>query len=369
MSIFSDIIDIIRHNGILKGGSIILRRIYLRGRHSVCLILDIIQAFWKYRSFYKQGRKSDRRLICISMIEHMGDIVASQPVARLARTEEPDALIVWCVKRNYVDMVSQFTEIDSVITVRCLTSWIVLRKWGRFDRVIDLHINGRTCLTCGIPLRKEEGDQRVTMDNYYNHGSLLQVFCLSAGLPLLHDNQPDLPIANQVKQEVNKFCLSGPTVVIHCCSNESCRDWNALYWNELIDALHGKFGVTIVEIGVRSPLSRQDSLGYRNLCGRCSILQSAELIKRSLLFIGIDSGPAHVANAVGTPGVILLGDYLGFRNYTPYTGAYADGSGATLVRSKGDASLITLDDVLKATILRLGAALADPKPSFLEKEK
>ena len=55
-----------------------------------------------------------------------------------------------------------------------------------------------------------------------------------------------------------------------------------------------------------------------------AVAESAEIIRRAALFIGIDSGPAHLADAVKTPGVILLGRYLTWDYYMPYTGFYAE---------------------------------------------
>ncbi len=84
-----------------------------------------------------------------------------------------------------------------------------------------------------------------------------------------------------------------------------------------------------------------------NLCGRLSILETAEVIRRSALFIGIDSGPAHLANAVGTPGVILLGDFLGFRRYMPYSGGYKNGTNGRIVYADRTVRNIPADAVLR----------------------
>ena len=59
------------------------------------------------------------------------------------------------------------------------------------------------------------------------------------------------------------------------------------------------------------------------MAGMLSILETAEVIRRAELFVGIDSGPAHLANAVATPGVILIGQYNAFKRFMPYSGLYA----------------------------------------------
>jgi heptosyltransferase-3 len=79
----------------------------------------------------------------------------------------------------------------------------------------------------------------------------------------------------------------------------------------------------------------------------------AEVIRRAALFVGIDSGPAHVANAVGTPGVILLGAYRDFGRYMPYSGAYQTGANATLVHEPSALQNLPTAPVLAAIRSRL----------------
>jgi heptosyltransferase-3 len=82
-------------------------------------------------------------------------------------------------------------------------------------------------------------------------------------------------------------------------------------------------------------------------------MQTAEVIRRAALFIGIDSGPAHLANATGTPGIILLGRHAGFESYTPYSAGYADGTLADLVRCDGPAANIEVESVIARVSKRL----------------
>lgn len=55
-----------------------------------------------------------------------------------------------------------------------------------------------------------------------------------------------------------------------------------------------------------------------NLTGRTSILETAALIERCDLFLGNDSGPMHIAAAVGTPVVAVFGP-SNIRAWGPYT--------------------------------------------------
>jgi len=107
-------------------------------------------------------------------------------------------------------------------------------------------------------------------------------------------------------------------------------------------------GLCVVELGLRSPLGRNDDHGYRSLCGQTGMAESAEIIRRAALFIGIDSGPAHLANAVKTPGIVLLGCYMKWDYYMPYTGFYADARHCRILRHAGPVSDLPLELCLNA---------------------
>ncbi|OGU10242.1 MAG: hypothetical protein A2075_21565 [Geobacteraceae bacterium GWC2_58_44] len=86
-------------------------------------------------------------------------------------------------------------------------------------------------------------------------------------------------------------------------------------------------GFTLLALGSDNeyPLSQRnlDESGARglNLCGKLTLRQSAAIVKRCRLAVGAETGTAHIACAVGTPNVILLGGgHFGrFMPYTPLT--------------------------------------------------
>ncbi len=298
-------------------------------------------------------RPGPRRMrIAIVLIEHMGDIVACEPVSRHIRKMYPGAHITWVVREPYRELVEENPFIDEVLVVGCLTEWSLISKSGVYDEIIDLHINKRECPHCGMPANRWTTRRDVTLDNYYHYGPLLSVFASCAGLPRLND-APRLYIPDSVRASIDALSLPDDFVVFHTSSNESSRDWPEEKWQELCTSLTGVWSGEIVEIGHKASLAG-GPLGRINLCNRLSILESAEVIRRARLFVGIDSGPAHLANAVGTQGIVLLGQYRTFERYTPYTGSYAGNTGATLLRAaRGPAKNLTVSRVLGAVLRRL----------------
>jgi heptosyltransferase-3 len=157
---------------------------------------------------------------------------------------------------------------------------------------------------------------------------------------------------------VERLNLPAKFVVVHTSSNESCRNWQAELWNNMAEVLFNRFGLTVIEVGQHAVL-KDNHEKVVNLCKRLSLLETLEVIRQARLFVGIDSGPAHMANAVGTPGVILLGHYRRFKRYCPYTGGYGDGSNAELVQYDGPVVELPLEAALNAVMRRL--ALADER--------
>ena len=77
----------------------------------------------------------------------------------------------------------------------------------------------------------------------------------------------------------------------------------------------------VVEIGTHEPLD-YSSKSFLNLVGKTSIEETCTLIKSARFFLGIDSGPTHIANAFKIPALILCGHFANFKKYMSYSGAY-----------------------------------------------
>jgi ADP-heptose:LPS heptosyltransferase len=290
--------------------------------------------------------------VAIALVEHLGDIVAAEPVARAVREMYRDAWIVWVCRPAFLELVDHHPAVDEVMTVRCLSEWLHLRRARRplFDRVIDLHVPGRFCEVCNQRLVKSAADG-LDVTNYYRHGSLLQIACKSAGLPPV-EGPPRVFVPESARVRVDELSLPPRFCCVHTRSNQEERDWRDDGWEELAARAPEALGVPVVEVGLAAGITAAPG-GYRSLCGRLSMLETAEVIRRAALFIGIDSGPAHLANATGTPGVVLLGQYRSYDRYMPYSGGYADGSQATVLQAAGPASTLAVSTVLAAAKDRL----------------
>ena len=291
-----------------------------------------------------------RELVAIGLTEHIGDIVACEPVARHVREIHPSADIFWVVSRNLRALVDSHPALTGILPVLCFTEWRLLASLKLFDRTFDLHVGGKVCYDCGIQFSKPG----PTLEDYFSHGPLLTSFSIGAGLPPI-DDAPRFFFPPHFNSRAETFGLSGSYIVLHTVSNDGSKCWPPDSWGAVAASLKQE-GLRVIEVGFR-----HDVLEAEDICGRLSLLELAAVIRDAALFAGIDSGPAHIANALGTRGVVLLGSYRHFREYMPFTGGYAAGTTGELLRSAGAIAEIGVSDVC-AAIRRQLAKRHSPAP-------
>jgi heptosyltransferase-3 len=299
-----------------------------------------------------QSALSGRPLVTITLLEHMGDLVAAEPVIRQLRREHPRARLVWICRKLYRELLDGHPELSAVLTVPCLSSWIAVRPLKLAQFQYDLHFDGRRCPICTVTLDNPSKHQAINAQNYYFHGSLLTGFCLVAGIQPV-DDTPVLHVSAAVRDQVQALPLPDRFVAVHCTSNEDCRNWPREKWLTLVRWLQATHGLPVVELGLAPMLSGDPATPVHNLCGKLSPLATAEVIRRARLFIGIDSGCAHFANAFRIPGLILIGHYRNFTNHVPYSGFYGREGGAELVRANGPVEQLEVTAVQAAVDRKL----------------
>jgi heptosyltransferase-3 len=286
----------------------------------------------------KKKLKQGRKLIAIIRTEHFGDIIAAEPISRYVRSLHPDAYIVWFVKPAFHELVDYNPQINEVFREFCVTERKTLLAGGIFDEVFELQFsNNNHCSKCQVFIDNPVALKRdINIYNYFDYGNLLEVFAQTGNLippksVFPADDQPKLYLQQKHKEKVDTLQLPARFIVLHCQSNYKPKDWPSDRWEMLIEWLADRYDYRIIEVGTASSL-RVQTEAYRSLCGQLSILETAEVIRRAQFFIGLDSGPSHLANASGTFGLILMGALNNFLNYNPYSGKYGRQDNVVLVR-------------------------------------
>lgn len=294
------------------------------------------------------GSTREKKIV-VALVEHIGDIVASEPVDRYLKEKNANAFIFRIVKARYKEVIQFNPNIGEIVSVSCLSEWIYLRFFLRvFSKIqiVDLHVDQRTCFRHYLTISNPNA-AGIKVSNYFHFGNLLEVFSLTAGLPKLNTR----PVYH-FPENPPSVTVPGKYVVVHTLSNGESKMWPAEKWNVLAGRLIEK-GFYVAEIGLHARI-KNESANFIDFCGKLSFTEIASLIKGCTLFIGIDSSFAHFANAVNAKSMlILLGDLHEFENYVPYSGLSESQINDIIIRQPGPLRDLPVETVVERMMPKL----------------
>lgn len=286
---------------------------------------------------------SNIKRILIVRTDRVGDVIVSTPVITAARSAFPNAYIAFMVSPETKEIVAQNPYLNEVIVYdkkskhRGIFQTLRFARWlraKRFDLALILHSTVRVNIVsflAGIP--KRVGYRRGKMD-----------FLLTDGLPYKkrfgekHESEYSLdvlrslgidaetsPLVMPIKKEDEKnidnllrecgLKEGERFVVINPGASCNSRIWPSENFAKVADILIERFGIKVILVS--SPNQVQMKIGERVralmknkplfLCGRTSLGEMAALFKKASLLVSNDSGPVHIASAVGTPLISIFG--------------------------------------------------------------
>src|SRR5437763_1666786 len=105
------------------------------------------------------------------------------------------------------------------------------------------------------------------------------------------------------------FGDSAPLLAVHLGAGAAAKRWPVRHWRDLV----GRFledGWRVIAVGGPEDVEPTSALDphprFRDWTGRLAVTETAALLERADLFIGSDSGPAHLAASASTASVILF---------------------------------------------------------------
>lgn len=284
-----------------------------------------------------------RRLL-LMLRQHIGDVVNSTAAIHTVRQGCPQAFIGVSVGERAVEVLRNSPDIDQLIVrpwSRDLWSkrrYVASLHKGRFEAALILDEVGsqaRNARMAGIGFRAgitEQGapknlsvwtpfltDAHDTRDQ---NAALLSRLGFDAS-----DDRPRLFTSPQDERIVTELLagLGQPFVVIHPGTSERTRHWLPERFAAVADGLvHAGLGVVITGSKGETELCESvASACYKQilqLAGRTTVLQFAEVARRAQCVISGDTGPMHVAAAMGTRLVAIFGP-----TYPNKTGPWGEG--------------------------------------------
>lgn len=104
-----------------------------------------------------------------------------------------------------------------------------------------------------------------------------------------------------------------PLVILHTGSDWACQQWLPERWAEMADSLSDRYGVSLVFSGVAEESAYIESVRGRmrtpsiSLAGRTTVSELGALLAEAQLCVCVDSVVYELAQAAGTPTVVLAG--------------------------------------------------------------
>lgn len=283
--------------------------------------------------------------ILIVRLSAIGDVVHGLPVLCALRDAIPDAHLAWLVEGRTAELLRGHRALNEVINVpkRWLKSpgevWRLRQKLRAacFDVTIDLQGLSKSAIAAWLSgARRRLGFAGVDgreISRWLNNELVLPTaeHVIDRNLQLLQ------PLING--PTATRFDLpespADAAFALQACSKSGLADdfavinpgagWPSKLWST------DRFAAVARHLGEANALATlvvwggdqerawaeqivAQSAGHAKLAPPTSLCQLASLVRRARLFVGSDTGPLHIAAAVGTPSVGLFGPMPAGRN-------------------------------------------------------
>lgn len=290
---------------------------------------------------------NEKRLLIIRP-DHLGDVLLSTPAIRAIKQKRPDITIHALVGEWSADVLANYDEIDMVLTLpfpgfnrnasepamnpymQAIQSASKLRKIGYSSAIImrpDHWWGAMLAFFAGIRERVgfDLGNVSQFLTNrlpYQRDHMVIQGLRLAehwTGELQASDAHYEFTVEARDSHYIDNYLeewgipREQKLICIHPGSGAWVKLWVEQNWAKVADMLTSQFRAPIIFTGGTSELPLINTITtYMSekayvVAGTTNIGQLAALYKRAHVVLGPDSGPMHLAAAVGTPTVTLFG--------------------------------------------------------------
>jgi len=267
--------------------------------------------------------------ILVLRLGAMGDVVAALPAVASLKHSIPHSKITWVIEPRWRPLLEGNPYIDSVLCLERRTLAGLRKAWrdlraARFDLAVDFQGLIKSALVAAIArperifgfsaayARESPASwfysTRVQIRSYHavernldlaaaaGASSILRTFPLPAGVPEGHLPEGD-------------FVLASPL------AGWGAKQWPMENYTKLAASLQRECGLQLV-LNAPAPVHVQGTESH--VSGLSGLIHAT---RRAVAVIGVDSGPMHLAAALGKPGVAVYGPTDPAR-HGPYGGTF-----------------------------------------------
>lgn len=285
-------------------------------------------------SFMKSLPKNPRFLIC--RLSAVGDTVHTLPLANLIKQRWPESFVAWVVERGPAPFVQSCSAVDKTIVVPKGLRKAPKQLWHARQQLRELRIDvalDPQSLTKSATLAWLSGASRrigfsapigrefapwlnselVTPRETHVVRRYLEVLRPLGVRATERDIAWNLPRNTESEVTIGGFLArsgsTGEFAVINPGAGWDSKVWPAERYGEIARRLpiHSFVTWSGDKERVWAETIVADSKGHATLMPPTSLLDFTTLVRQARLFIGSDTGPLHIAAAVGTPCVSMYG--------------------------------------------------------------
>ena len=271
------------------------------------------------------------RSICLLRLSALGDVTHVLPLIRTLRRAWPEVALSWVIGKGEHRLLDGLEGVEFLVYdkntglggMRALRRGMHRGVVGRFDVLLQMQVAARAnLLSAFIPATRRIGYDRSRSKDL--HGLFVNEripdrpglhvldaigsFCEPLGL-----RQTDVAWNLPVPDDAHAWARAQwpddgmPTLLISPCSSHVLRNWRADRYAAVADHAAAR-GWRIVLCGGRSELERNTTDAILaamhapalDLVGKDTLKQLPALLARADLVMTPDSGPLHIANAMGS---------------------------------------------------------------------
>lgn len=289
--------------------------------------------------------------VLVVRLRSIGDTVLSTPCLIALKRFLPAARIDVLLEDWVAPLLDDFDAVDDVLTFqkddlksRLQTARRIRRN--RYDAAFNLH--GGTTATFFV--RASGARHRVGFENYqykflynhrlasasdfwrkkFTHSAEQQLALLGlVGVPVEDKPKSRLVVSEKNAEEMNLLLHAHgiddqEIALIHPAAAFEAKQWSAEKFAKVIDYLAARkiFSVAVAapaEKHIIEELSKETSTVFHGFWD-LTLPQITALAARAKIFVGNDSGIAHIAAAVNTPTVVIFGS-SNINHWRPWTNA------------------------------------------------
>ncbi|WP_106476755.1 glycosyltransferase family 9 protein [Phytohalomonas tamaricis] len=275
--------------------------------------------------------------ICVLRLSALGDVCNLVPTVRALQRQWPKTRITWIVGKGEHSLLTGLSGVEFVVYDKATGFKGMRQLWRdlsdtRFDVLLHMQQSLRASilslgLSAGVRIGYDRARAKDWQTWFTNHrlaphpqAHVLESFMDFARALGVTDTalEWNLAIPDTAYQEAETFMAGRQTLVISPCANprlRNFRNWSAQGYAAVIEHAWAQHGLTTILTGGSSMQEREMSAQIMAQCveakpidvmGKTSLKGLLALIERARVVIAPDSGPVHMANALGTPVVGLF---------------------------------------------------------------